>query len=90
LVQQIASQSLAQSKVTESLREQAAGIVVSSTETHDQLESQRGHTDLLVEYSDELLASVSVFTLPKREEVVPTARAAAPVKGTAKSRAANG
>jgi twitching motility protein PilJ len=90
LVQQIASQSLAQSKVTESLREQAAGIVVSSTETHDQLESQRGHTDLLVEYSDALLASVSVFTLPKREEVVPTARAAAPVKGTAKRQAANG
>ena len=90
LVQQIASQSLAQSKVTESLREQAAGIVVSSTETHDQLESQRGHTDLLVGYSDALLASVSVFTLPKREEVAPTARAAAPVKGTAKRQAANG
>jgi len=31
-----------------------------------------------------------VFTLPKREEVAPTARAAAPVKGTAKRQAANG
>jgi twitching motility protein PilJ len=90
LVQQIASQSQAQAVVTESLRKQAAGIVVSSSETHDQLESQRGHTDLLVEYSDSLLASVNVFTLPKVEEVAPASRAVPTIRAAARRQTVNG
>jgi twitching motility protein PilJ len=90
LVQQISTASQAQAKVSQGLSAQAAKIVVSSTKTHEQLESQLGHTDLLVEYSDSLLSSVNVFTLPKREAPEPTARAAAPVKGVPQRVVSNG
>ena len=90
LVQQISTASHAQATVTEGLSAQAAKMVLSSAQTRDQLESQRGHTDLLVEYSDSLLSSVNVFTLPQREAPESNARVAAPAKGAAQRVAAHG
>jgi hypothetical protein len=64
--------------------------VLSSAKTHEQLESQLGHTDLLVEYSDSLLSSVNVFTLPQREAPDAAARVAAPAKGVRQRVASHG
>ena len=92
LVQQISTASQAQAKVTQGLSAQAEKMVLSSAKTHEQLESQLGHTDLLVEYSDSLLSSVNVFTLPQRD--VPasdlTARVAAPARVAPKRVASRG
>jgi methyl-accepting chemotaxis protein len=90
LVQQISSASQAQASVTQGLSAQAAKMVLSSAKTHEQLESQLGHTDLLVEYSDSLLSSVNVFTLPQREAPVAAARVAAPAKGVRQRVASHG
>jgi twitching motility protein PilJ len=65
LVQRIATDSNSQAKLTQALRVIAGEIEASTKETHDQLESQLGHTDLLVEFSNDLLESVNVFTLPQ-------------------------
>jgi len=90
LVQQISSASQAQATVTQGLSAQAAKMVLSSAQTHEQLESQLGHTELLVEYSDSLLSSVNVFTLPQRQAPESTARATAPAKVEPQRVAAHG
>jgi len=90
LVQQISSASQAQATVTQGLSAQAAKMVLSSAKTHEQLESQLGHTELLVEYSDSLLSSVNVFTLPQREKPDAAARVAAPAKGVRQRVASHG
>lgn len=69
LVQQIATDSEAQAQVTEGLRERASAIEASTRRTYDQLQSQLGHTNLLVRYSDTLVSSVSVFKLPAAQRV---------------------
>jgi methyl-accepting chemotaxis protein len=65
LVRQIATDSEAQAKATEGLRERAGEIEASTRRTFEQLQGQLGHTNLLVNYSDSLLRSVTVFKLQK-------------------------
>ena len=67
VVEQIARQSLVQSKVSDSLRDQATQVQTSTQETSAELEQQSGLTQNLVEYSKLLVNSVSVFKLPSLE-----------------------
>lgn len=64
LVEQIASGSLIQAKLTKVLREDHDAIEDSSTQTYQNLETQMGQTKSLVSLSSRLLESVGVFTLP--------------------------
>ena len=64
-VEQIARQSLAQSKVSDSLRDQAAQVQTSTEETSVELEQQSSQTANLVDYSRRLVDSVNVFKLPE-------------------------
>ena len=64
-VEQIARQSLAQSKVSDSLRDQAAQVQTSTEETSVELEQQSNQTVNLVVFSRQLVDSVSVFKLPE-------------------------
>ncbi|OUS13719.1 hypothetical protein A9Q89_01735 [Gammaproteobacteria bacterium 53_120_T64] len=66
LVEQIASDSLAQAKLSKVLREDHDAIEESSLQTYDNLEAQMGNTKNLVGLSTRLLASVGAFTLPKQ------------------------
>jgi len=63
-VNQIARRSLVQVSVNNSLREQAQQVQTSTNETSSELELQSAQTANLVEYSDRLIKSVSVFKLP--------------------------
>ena len=65
LVKRIAVDSETQAQASESLRERAGEIETSTRRTFEKLQSQMGHTNLLVGYSDGLLSSVSVFKLPR-------------------------
>jgi twitching motility protein PilJ len=65
LVKRIATDSETQAQASESLRERAGEIEVSTRRTFEKLQSQMGHTNLLVGYSDGLLSSVGVFKLPR-------------------------
>lgn len=64
MVEQIASGSLIQAKLTKVLREDHDAIEDSSTQTYQNLETQMGQTKSLVSLSSRLLESVGVFTLP--------------------------
>ncbi|OUS14862.1 hypothetical protein A9Q88_13815 [Gammaproteobacteria bacterium 50_400_T64] len=66
LVEQIASDSLSQAKLSKVLREDHDAIEDSSTQTYENLEVQMGHTQSLVGLSTRLLESVGVFTLPTK------------------------
>ena len=65
LVEQIASDSLSQAKLSKVLREDHDAIEDSSTQTFENLETQMGQTQSLVSLSTRLLTSVGVFTLPR-------------------------
>ena len=65
LVEQIASDSLSQAKLSKVLREDHDAIEDSSTQTFENLETQMGQTQSLVSLSTRLLKSVGVFTLPR-------------------------
>lgn len=65
LVQQIAADSNAQVLTTQKLQERAMQITKSTEETFDQLQEQGLQTEQLVDLSNDLVESVSVFTLPK-------------------------
>jgi twitching motility protein PilJ len=74
LVQRIAASSEDQAQMTQQLRERAVEIQKSTQHTHEQLQDQVTQTEKLVDYSEGLLESVSVFTLPKAaaEIMIPT------------------
>jgi methyl-accepting chemotaxis protein len=74
LVQRIAASSENQAQMTQQLRERAVEIQKSTQHTHEQLQDQVAQTEKLVDYSEGLLESVSVFTLPKSvaEVMIPT------------------
>ncbi|MCP5458864.1 MAG: methyl-accepting chemotaxis protein, partial [Gammaproteobacteria bacterium] len=63
-VQQIASRSQTQAKISADLLERARQIQESTRQTSQQLEEQTIQTNNLVEYANTLLASVRVFKLP--------------------------
>lgn len=65
LVQNISTSSTNQSEVSQRLVERAKQIQKSTEETYGQLQDQSVQTELLVNLSELLVASVSVFTLPK-------------------------
>lgn len=64
MVQQIAKRSRDQAVMSSELRGRAEEISKSSQGTNRQLREQTVHTDQLVEFSQRLLAAVSVFKLP--------------------------
>ena len=64
-VQQIAENSNKQSKITDELRERSELIKESTEKTNTELRDQSEQTDLLVQYADDLLQAVGVFTLPE-------------------------
>lgn len=66
-VQQIAENSTKQSKITDELRARSELIKESTEKTNTELRDQSEQTDLLVQYADDLLQAVGVFTLPETE-----------------------
>jgi twitching motility protein PilJ len=68
-VQQIAENSNNQAKVTHELRDRSELIKESTEKTNTELRDQSEQTDLLVQYSDDLLKAVGVFTLPETESL---------------------
>lgn len=74
LVQRIAASSENQAQMAQQLRERAVEIQKSTQHTHEQLQDQVTQTEKLVDYSEGLLESVSVFILPKSvaEVMIPT------------------
>ncbi len=66
-VQQIAEKSSKQSKITDELRKRSELIKESTEKTNTELRDQSEQTDLLVQYADDLLQAVGVFTLPETE-----------------------
>lgn len=64
-VEQIAKRSLVQAQVSINLREMAAQVQTSTQDTSAELELQSHETANLVEYSRQLVNSVSVFKLPE-------------------------
>ena len=66
LVQRIAADSNAQAQTTQKLRERAEQIAKSTEQTFEQLQEQGLQTEQLVELSNNLVQSVSVFTLPQK------------------------
>jgi methyl-accepting chemotaxis protein len=66
LVQRIAADSNAQVLTTQRLQERALQIAKSTEDTFEQLEEQGLQTTQLVELSNSLVESISVFTLPKQ------------------------
>lgn len=64
-VEQIARQSRVQSQMSNSLRDQAAQVQISTEETSAELVQQSSQTENLVEFSKLLVNSVSVFKLPE-------------------------
>lgn len=65
LVQHISASSTTQSENSQRLVERAKQIQKNTEETYDQLQNQGTQTELLVNLSDLLVASVGIFTLPK-------------------------
>jgi methyl-accepting chemotaxis protein len=65
LVRRIADSSSAQAHTSLQLRERALQIQQSTEHTYGQLQAQGIQTDRLVGYSEDLVKSVGVFTLPK-------------------------
>jgi twitching motility protein PilJ len=65
MVQQIAKRSRDQAVMSSELRGRAEQIVISSQGTNDRLREQTTDTNQLVEFSQKLLAAVSVFKLPE-------------------------
>jgi len=68
-VQQIAEKSNNQAGVTHELRDRSELIQESTEKTNTELRDQSEQTDLLVQYSDDLLQAVGVFTLPEAESL---------------------
>ena len=68
-VQQIAEKSNNQARVTHELRDRSELIKESTQKTDAELRDQSEQTDLLVQYSDDLLQAVGVFTLPETESL---------------------
>ena len=68
-VQQIAEKSNNQARVTHELRDRSELIKESTEKTNTELRDQSEQTDLLVQYSDDLLQAVGVFTLPEAESL---------------------
>jgi len=68
-VQQIAEKSNNQARVTHELRDRSELIKESTQKTNAELRDQSEQTDLLVQYSDDLLQAVGVFTLPEAESL---------------------
>jgi methyl-accepting chemotaxis protein len=68
-VQQIAEKSNNQARVTHELRDRSEHIKASTEKTNAELRDQSEQTDLLVQYSDDLLQAVGVFTLPEAESL---------------------
>lgn len=66
-VQQIADNSNNQARITHELRDRSELIKESTKKTNTELRDQSEQTDLLVQYSDDLLQAVGVFTLPDSE-----------------------
>jgi methyl-accepting chemotaxis protein len=69
LVRRIAADSNAQVLTTQRLQERALQISKSTEETYDQLQEQGLQTEQLVGLSNDLVQSVSVFTLPQTQSV---------------------
>ncbi len=67
LVKRIAADSNAQVLTTQRLQERALQITKSTEQTFDQLQEQGLQTEQLVGLSNDLVESVSVFTLPKQQ-----------------------
>ena len=67
LVQLIADNSKVQSETTLRLRESAKQIQKGAEHTYEELQIQGQQTDRLLNFSDTLIQSVSVFTLPRNE-----------------------
>lgn len=67
LVQRIAENSKTQSETTLRLRDSAKEIQKGTEHTYEELQLQGQQTDRLVNFSDSLVDSVSVFTLPRVE-----------------------
>ena len=65
MVQQIAKRSRDQAVMSSELRGRAEQIVISTQGTNDRLREQTTDTNQLVEFSQKLLAAVSVFKLPE-------------------------
>ena len=68
-VQQIVEKSNNQARVTHELRDRSELIKESTQKTNTELRDQSEQTDLLVQYSDDLLQAVGVFTLPETESL---------------------
>lgn len=68
-VQQIAENSNNQAKITHELRDRSDLIKESTKKTNTELRDQSEQTDLLVQYSDDLLKAVGVFKLPEAESL---------------------
>ena len=64
-VEQISKRSLMQVQVSTNLSDLAAQVQASTQETSVELEQQSGQTIKLVEFSRQLVDSVSVFKLPE-------------------------
>ena len=58
-----------QARVTHELRDRSELIKESTQKTNTELRDQSEQTDLLVQYSDDLLQAVGVFTLPETESL---------------------
>ena len=67
-VQRIAESSRAQAKISNALRGRARQIEESTEKTSEELQRQGVQTSMLLDYSQGLLESVRVFTLPADEE----------------------
>jgi twitching motility protein PilJ len=72
MVQQIAKRSRDQAVMSSELRGRAEEIVKTSQGTNAQLREQTTHTNQLVEFSQKLLAAVSVFKLPDLSQAAVT------------------
>ena len=72
MVQQIAKRSRDQAVVSSELRGRAEQILAGTQRTNDRLREQTTDTNQLVEFSQKLLAAVSVFKLPEVTDVLGT------------------
>jgi twitching motility protein PilJ len=73
LVQRIADSSKSQAETSKRLQERSMLIQKSSADSYQQLQDQGVQTERLVAFSDNLVESVGVFTLPKSKEIAAAA-----------------
>ncbi|MGB5396798.1 MAG: hypothetical protein WBN96_06580, partial [Gammaproteobacteria bacterium] len=68
-VQHIASSSVEQARINNQLLDRARQIQASTEQTGREMSEQTKSTDILVDYSNNLVSIVSVFKLPGEETV---------------------